>query len=82
MTPRVESLKPRPLRLRRMVLARIEAMGNQLPPRLKAVLNLSITVVLAFVGLPLVALGVSGGDWAQASLGLGLAMLAVFNLFT
>lgn len=65
-----------------MVLARIEAMGNQLPPRLKALLNLAITVTLAFIGLPLVALGVSGGDWAQAALGLGLSLLAIFNLFT
>ncbi len=65
-----------------MVLARIEAMGNQLPPRLKALLNLAITVVLAFVGLPLVVLGASAGDWGEAALGLGLALMAVFNLFT
>ena len=68
-----------------MVLRRIEAMGNQLPPRLKAVLNLVVSLVLAGLGLPMLALGVTGPDapdWGQLSLGLGLSLLAVFNLFT
>jgi hypothetical protein len=64
------------------MLAWIERMGNQLPPRLKALLNLAITLVLVFLGVPLLWVGLSGAEWGSASLGAGLVLLGVFNLFT
>lgn len=60
----------------------LERMQNQLPPRLKAILNLAITITLVFLGLPLLWLGVSTPAWEEALLGLGLLLLGVFNLFT
>lgn len=64
------------------MLATLERMGNQLPPRLKAVLNLAITIVLVFLAIPLTWIGVTSSDWGQAALGVGLLMLGIFNLFT
>ncbi|HEX2022369.1 MAG TPA: hypothetical protein VHH36_06620 [Candidatus Thermoplasmatota archaeon] len=70
------------------MLARLEQMSNQLPPRLKALLNLAITVVLLLLSIPFLWGGLdvfSGGGsraWTDASLGLGLFLLGVFNLFT
>ena len=64
------------------MLSRLERMGNQLPPRLKAILNLAITACLVFLGVPLLWLGVSEPSWSEASLGAGLVLLGVFNLFT
>lgn len=59
----------------------LERMSNQLPPRLKLLLNLAISVVLALLCVPLLWAGVAG-DWAALGMGLGLALMAVFNLFT
>lgn len=64
------------------MLAWLERMGNQLPPRLKAILNLAITLVLVFLGVPLLWVGLTGQEWGEASLGAGLVLLGVFNLFT
>lgn len=64
------------------MLAALERMGNQLPPRLKALLNLAITVALLLVAIPLLWSGVAAGAWSDLSLGLGLALLGIFNLFT
>lgn len=64
------------------VLAMLERMGNQLPPRLKAILNLAISLTLVLFAIPLLWLGIADAQWADAVLGAGLALLAVFNLFT
>ena len=64
------------------MLSRLERMGNQLPPRLKAILNLAITLVLVFVGIPLAWIGLTSKDWGEAALGVGLVLVAIFNLFT
>ena len=60
----------------------VEEMGDQLPPRLKALLNLAITLALVLVGIPFLWNGASAGSWTDGSLGLGLILLGVFNLFT
>lgn len=64
------------------MLGRVERMGNQLPPRLKALLNLAISVVLVLLATPLLWSGLEARDWSEASLGAGLLLLGVFNLFT
>jgi len=64
------------------VLARLERMGNQLPPRLKVLLNLAISMVLLLMAVPILWVGVVDGAWSGVSLGAGLLLLAVFNLFT
>lgn len=64
------------------MLSNLERMGNQLPPRLKALLNLAITITLVFLGIPLVWVGVVAGGWGEVSLGSGLILLGIFNLFT
>lgn len=64
------------------MLAALERMGNQLPPRLKALLNLAITIALVLVAVPLLWRGASETGWADVSLGAGLALLGIFNLFT
>lgn len=60
----------------------LERMSNQLPPRLKALLNLAITVVLVLVAVPFLWTGFAERAWSDVSLGLGLALLGIFNLFT
>ena len=65
-----------------MILDRIAAMGDQLPPRLKALLNVAISAVLVVIAIPFLWTGATGPSFADASLGLGLALLGVFNLFT
>ena len=57
-------------------------LGNQLPPRLKALLNLAITATLLFIAIPLLWVGMAEPAWASLALGAGLFLLAVFNLFT
>ena len=64
------------------MLARLERMGNRLPPRLKALLNLAITVALVFLAVPLLWVGATEPSWSEASLGGGLLLLGIFNLFT
>lgn len=64
------------------MLGLLERMSNQLPPRLKALLNLTISLALVLLSVPFLWSGVDGRDWADLSLGLGLALLGVFNLFT
>lgn len=64
------------------MLSRIERLGDQLPPRLKALLNLVITMVLVLLAIPIVWNGVSESDLSSVSLGVGLLLLGVFNLFT
>lgn len=64
------------------VLARLERMGNQLPPRLKILLNLTISFALLLFSVPLLWAGISESAWSEASMGAGLLLLAVFNLFT
>lgn len=64
------------------MLGPLERMGNKLPPRLKALLNLAISLVLVLLGVPLVWAGAVLADWGEVSLGVGLLLLAVFNLFT
>lgn len=61
---------------------RLERMGNQLPPRLKALLNLAITVVLVLAGIPLLWSALADASWSDGALGLGLVLLGIFNLFT
>lgn len=60
----------------------LERMSNQLPPRLKAVLNLAITVVLVFLSTPYLWSGLMEGVWSDLALGLGLLLIAIFNMFT
>lgn len=76
-----EPLSGWPLRAGTM-LARLERLGNQLPPRLKAVLNLTISVALLLFAVPLLWLGLADAQWGNAAMGLGLVLLSVFNLFT
>lgn len=64
------------------MLGWVERMGDQLPPRLKALLNLAITVVLVLIGIPFLWSGLAGPAWSDLSLGTGLVLLGVFNLFT
>lgn len=64
------------------VLDWVLRLGNQLPPRLKALLNLAITATLLFIAIPLIWVGVAEPAWESMALGLGLFMLSVFNLFT
>lgn len=64
------------------MLSAIERMGDRLPPRLKALLNLAITVALVFLAVPLLYVGVTDPSWSEASLGAGLLLLGIFNLFT
>lgn len=61
---------------------RLERMSNQLPPRLKAMLNLAITVTLVLVAIPFLWNGLSERAWNEISLGAGLLLLGIFNLFT
>jgi len=64
------------------MLARLERMGSQLPPRLKALLNLAISATLLVLAIPFVWRGIDGPAWNELSLGVGLVLLGVFNLFT
>lgn len=64
------------------MFAFLERMSNQLPPRLKLLLNLAISVVLVLVAVPFLWNGGAERDWADLSLGAGLALMGVFNLFT
>ena len=64
------------------MFAFLERMSNQLPPRLKLLLNLAISVVLVLLAVPFLWVGVDQGRWTDASLGAGLALMGVFNLFT
>lgn len=64
------------------MLDRLERMGNQLPPRLKAILNLAITAALVLLSVPFLWRGIDGPAWSELSLGAGLLLLGVFNLFT
>lgn len=64
------------------MLALLERMSNQLPPRLKLLLNLSISGALALLSVPLLWTGVADRDLVDLSFGLGLALMSVFNLFT
>jgi hypothetical protein len=64
------------------VLEWVLRLSNQLPPRLKAILNLAISATLFFVAIPLVWVGVAEPAWESLALGLGMFLLAVFNLFT
>ncbi len=64
------------------MLDAVEGLGNRLPPRLKAILNLAITATLVVIAVPLLWLGTTGAAWSEGALGLGLLLLAVFNLFT
>lgn len=64
------------------MLNALQRLSNQLPPRLKALLNLAITVVLVGLSVPLLWAGVASSSWSDAALGFGLLLLSVFNLFT
>lgn len=64
------------------VLDALSRLSNQLPPRLKALLNLTISVVLVLLAVPLAWAGLVERDWPSVSLGAGLLLLGVFNLFT
>ena len=64
------------------MLAALERMSNQLPPRLKALLNLAITITLVLIAVPVLWSGLAESVWSDLSLGLGLALLGIFNLFT
>lgn len=64
------------------MLAWLERMSNQLPPRLKALLNLAITVILVLLALPYLWSGVADRVWTDLALGLGLLLLGIFNVFT
>lgn len=64
------------------VLDALSRLSNQLPPRLKALLNLTISVVLVLLSVPLLWAGFTQPDWPSVSLGAGLLLLGVFNLFT
>lgn len=64
-----------------MVLDGLARLSNMLPPRLKALLNLAITLALALLAAPFIWHGF-GGAWGELAMGLGLLVLAVFNLFT
>lgn len=64
------------------MLDAMERLSNQLPPRLKALLNLAISLVLFGLAVPLLWAGVETSSWANGALGAGLLLLGVFNLFT
>jgi hypothetical protein len=64
------------------MLDAMQRLSNQLPPRLKALLNLAISVVLVGLAVPLLWAGVAASSWSDAALGGGLLLLGVFNLFT
>lgn len=64
------------------MLSRLERMSNQLPPRLKLLLNLAITLALVLLSVPFLWRGLATPDVGQAAVGLGLFLLGVFNLFT
>lgn len=64
------------------MLSTLERMQNQLPPRLKLLLNVAISLTLVLIAVPLVFVGVSTPAWGDAAMGVGLLLLAVFNLFT
>lgn len=64
------------------MMSTLERMQDQLPPRLKMLLNLAISVVLVLMAVPLVFVGLTTMAWGEAAMGLGLLLLAVFNLFT
>ncbi len=68
------------------MFAFLERMSNQLPPRLKLLLNLAISVALVLLAVPFLWAGVAaptwGAGWTDLSLGAGLALMGVFNLFT
>jgi hypothetical protein len=64
------------------MLARLERLSNQLPPRLKALLNLAITLVLVLLALPYMWSGFVERAWSDLALGIGLLLLGIFNVFT
>lgn len=64
------------------MLARLERMSNQLPPRLKVILNLAISFALILFGVPVLWAGIVESVWGDMMLGAGLLLLAIFNLFT
>lgn len=74
-------LKPRVRRARAMI-AWLERLGGQIPPRLKAILNLAITLCLLLLSVPFLWAGVSERAWSELSLGAGLFLLGIFNLLT
>lgn len=63
------------------MLAHLERLSNRVPPRLKALLNLAITVALVLLCVPFLWSGL-GGAWADLSFGLGLLLLGLLNLLT
>lgn len=63
------------------MLAFLERLSDRLPPRLKVLLNLTITLALVLLSVPFLWRGVRG-EWADLSLGAGLLLLGAFNLFT
>lgn len=64
------------------MLDALQRLSNQLPPRLKALLNLAISVVLVVLAVPLLWAGFVAPAWEEIALGAGLLLLGVFNLFT
>lgn len=64
------------------MLDAMQRLSNQLPPRLKALLNLAISAVLILLAVPLLWAGVASASWSDGALGAGLLLLGVFNLFT
>ena len=66
------------------MLSALERMQNQLPPRLKTLLNLAISVCLLLFGVPLLWLGLSADPaaWGEVAMGGGILLLSIFNLFT
>lgn len=64
------------------VLDTLQGMSNQLPPRLKVALNLAISAVLFVMAVPMLWLGLASGSVGDGMFGLGLLLMAVFNLFT
>lgn len=64
------------------MLTALERLSNQLPPKLKAVLNLAISVTLVVFATPLLWTGLVDRDLGSGAMGVGLLLLSVFNLFT
>ncbi|HWG91016.1 MAG TPA: hypothetical protein VNZ52_09245 [Candidatus Thermoplasmatota archaeon] len=64
------------------MLDALARMSNQIPPRLKALLNLAISICLFFLAIPLLWTATLTGSWADWSLGAGVVLLGIFNLFT
>jgi TRAP-type C4-dicarboxylate transport system permease small subunit len=64
------------------MLDALQRLSNQLPPRLKSLLNLTITVVLVVLAGLFLWAGIASRSWSDAALGGGLLLLGVFNLFT